>query len=358
MIKVVLKMDFSSSIDNCIAGVVNRETVLNRKISLFRKIKIFIYNIAVILFSPRINYSCEKIFFINGKSQNRSSFFKKDVLKIYHGNVYNNFIDIFNKPTLYSICSRKKRIELFFKTIKTYFINKNQICDFGSWLEYVVLENFIRCSSVEEIISRGHYDEYATWLGILSFQYGFIYSIYQHGVVAADEYVKNRIECNNFYAFDKYSINIFRSKIIRNESCNYYLYDFPSSVHFERIDKLPNNYYIGIAEQDNYEWTSRIIDMLLKTSNIRIILMLHPLSKNKYKYKKNSKIKVTSKKIINIDLLITENSTLALDYYKKQKDFKIIFTSNESKNTFLEYPFLYCESLNSIRQYIEKELQI
>lgn len=348
-------MRFYPNIENYNRGMNNRETVLKLKISNKRKVKILLYNIVVMFCSPQIGSEFDRIYFVNGKSQEYFNLDLENITKISHGNVYTNAKQFFLKPTLYSIYNRWERIAILFNAVKIYKKNKIKIGDFSSWFEYVVLEYFMHDAAFNEIIARGHYDEYATWIGLLAEEKLFKYSIFQHGVEVDDVKVRSKIFCNNLFAFDKYSIEIFKKNIIKNESCNYFLHDFPPSVLFESIVRTSDLFYIGIAEQCNKDWINRILKILSGVQGICIILMLHPLSREKYK--KDSRIIMTDKKILNIDLLITENSTLTLDYYRKRKDIRIIYTSVDSYNTFSEYPFILCETEKEIITLIMKGMK-
>ena len=81
--------------------------------------------------------------------------------------------------------------------------------------------------------------------------------------------------------------------------------------------------------------------------------MLHPLSKNKYNELLQENIHVTYKKIINLDLLIMDYSTLALDYFWANSLIDIIYTNKQGIETLKDYPFQYVETENELKKLVK-----
>lgn len=71
--------------------------------------------------------------------------------------------------------------------------------------------------------------------------------------------------------------------------------------------------------------------------------MLHPLSKHKFSKKDNEVLIEHDKKFLNLDYVLTESSTLIIDYYRQTATMPIFFTASNMKTCFLEYPFQYID---------------
>ncbi len=338
----------------CRKGLENRKVVST--ISSTRGVKVFIYNITVVLFSPKIG-RVAKVFFINGKSQNKLTLDIPNAKKIYHGFVYSKEIDVFNLPTLYCQRRRFQRLCRLLKWSFQFLSHKNEIKMFSAWIELCSLCDFLVQSGVKEVFGRGHYDEFSTWIGELSKILDFTYVIYQHGVEFSDINLPNKIYCDSVYTFDNYSSNVFRKFIIFNDSCNFSIYGFPPSVSFVEFPKKEKEMvYIGIAEQCNPDWINLVIKTLEADKSLFLIVMKHPLSSMNYIIEHG--LVDDTNKYFNIDYLLTEHSTIALDYYRAKSPARIIFTSSLIIDAFKEYPFIYCSDLRSITFVIRKELTL
>ena len=165
--------------------------------------------------------------------------------------------------------------------------------------------------------------------------------LYQHGIVLPTIKIPYKINYSKVYVFDRYSQQIFRDCYVSNTKCEYKIYDFKPSFDFQVIaNKKQDIFYIGIAEQSNPKWVESILDEIEKEfTDVKYVcyIMLHPNSNYQY-VRKN--VFTTREKYINIDVLITDFSTLPLDYYRQNKDVKIIFTKDVK--CFMDYPFIKC----------------
>ena len=328
----------------CRKGIENRKVVSKRTFS--RGLKVFIYNISVALFSPTIGRVAE-IFLVNGKSQNKLILDISNSKKIYHGFVYSKVTDIFDLPTLYCQRSIFQRLCKLIEWSFQFISHKNEIEVFSAWIELCSLCDFLVHSGVKEVIGRGHYDEFSTWLGELSKILDFKYIIYQHGVEFGDIDLPNKIYCDSVNTFDNYSSSVFRKHIISNDLCNYSIYNFQPSVLFVDIPKKERGMiYIGIAEQCNPDWINLVIKSLEVDKRLYLIVMKHPLSSMAYII--NHGLVDDNNKYFNVDYLLTEHSTIAIDYYRAKSPAKIIFTSPLIIDAFKEYPFIYYSDLRSI----------
>lgn len=249
--------------------------------------------------------------------------------------------------------SRWKRLSLVCTGIRTYKRRQNSdnIC---LWIDFLSIYEFIKTVKPTVIISRGHTDEFTTWFGEYAKAYGFSFEVYQHGVIGCADtaIIPEKIFYSKFFAFDHYSADYFKEHYVGNPDCKYTLYDFPASIRFEKINREKNRVYVGIGEQRNENWVNKILGILLSIEKeITIIIMRHPLSNIVYQSQNNVIIE-NQKKYNNIDFFITENSTLAIDYYRDKNTVKVIYTDPLAKECFSDYNFVFADNIYNLKELI------
>ena len=191
-------------------------------------------------------------------------------------------------------------------------------------------------------------------MGELSERLKFDLSIYQHGVVLRSVTIPHRIYCSYLYGFDSYSLEIFKANYIRNPDCRYEVYPFGPSISFDRLEREDGSFYVAIAEQYNPEWANQVIELVHRLLPCaKIIVMLHPYSKISYASQPGV-VEEGAKKYININLLLTESSTLALDYYRADKSLPIMYTAASATECFAGYPFIYAGNIGTLGCQIAK----
>lgn len=340
-------------INNFQNGIENAFTVIPNKFKKTRQIKLCIYYLLLFLFLPYKKIIANSVFFINGKSQRRMKFGYSHIAdeNIYHGFCYRSIREIRKLNTIVTPIKRSERLQLVVYVFRTYKIVKP--LGFTLWLEYNVFAFGLRNIGMSTVYSRGHYDEITTWISGFANLYGFNFDIYQHGVVMNNLCIPHKIKCNHFWAFDKYSIKVFTSNFF-DISHKAVVYNFTSSVDFEVLKREKGKIYIGIIDQCNKEWIDMIIESVRKSlNNCIFVVMLHPLSKHKFLRKDKGILIERDKKFLNLDYVLTESSTLIIDYYRDTGSIPVFFTSNSMKECFSEYPFQYIE-LEKVGETIER----
>lgn len=313
-----------------------------------RNLRVLAFYIFLTLFGKHQIHTTRELYFINGKTirNNKSCPAYEGKEYVYASDFFRSFHELMTFYTYVSPLKRTERCKVLFQAIKGYHKNRKRY-NFASFLDYSFLSRFLEKQKPEHIISRSHYDMLATWLGGLSQKLHFRYSIYQHGIISAAILVPNRFHCDEFFGFDQYSLDVFRNNYISNKDCHYEVYPFVSSVKFENIPRENGKFYIGLIEQNRKDW---ILDALaaLQSEDRFFVIMKHPSSTQDYSGLPEN-VTVTEKKYGNLDTVVTNNSTMILDYYRSGFPGQIYFTSEEFKDTFADYKSLHCLDFSGIQ---------
>ena len=344
------KFDFHKHFALFDHGIQNRLLFGASPFTKARNLKICLYYLLIAIFSPCKKGNPGSVYFIAGKGERNWKFEAEENadVKLYRGFCYNSFRELWQLYTVFSPFNRFERFAILVNMISVYLKNKKDVQYLSAWLEYSAYNCFFQRTKLHTFTARNHFDEFATWFGSFAQMYEFRFCVYQHGVVYDSVVLPHKIHCDHFYAFDNYSIGAFRKCYHGNPECQYEVYPFGSSVAFEEIQREPGKLYIGIAEQRNPKWTEQVIALTQKIPFAQVFVMMHPLSDANYNAENISLEK--SRKILNLDLLITENSTLALDYYRAYPQIRVAFTSELIRNCFADYPFTYVQSFEEMEK--------
>lgn len=290
--------------------------------------------------------------YVNGNKKKYADIEIGNLSNVYRGYMGNGFKEWRESLTFWSPFTRKERMFILIKTINLY-LEKKLHGDFAGWFEFNIIYTFCKKSSIKKLITRGHYDDINMWLGELSKIYNFEIEMYQHGIVLSEIKIPHKIHYSTVYVFDEYSRNVFTKNYVSNANCIYKIYDYKPSCKFEFIKNFNKScIYIGIGEQCNPKWTQEMINIIEKTYhdiNYKVFVMLHPNSQYEYNAKN---VEVCRIKYYNIDILLTEFSTLPLDYYRSKSDARVIFTLQT--DCYCNYPFVLCNTEEMIVKELEK----
>lgn len=338
--------------DVFLEGIENKLSIdKNFKYTSSINIKIIFYYIVLSLVTKYNNKVYEKLFLINGKSQRRMKFDYSDNKIIFRGICYKNFSELFFGYHFVSPFKRKDRIRIICSAFKT-FNNDNKYL-LGSWIEFNIIKNYFMKNNVSSFSTRSHYDEITTWISKFS-NNSFKLNVYQHGIVKRSDTISHKIKYDSLFAFDNYSIDVFKKNVILNNKCEYAIFPFLPSVNFTEYKKEKTYYYIGIIEQKNSHYINKIIDNISSVNNnIVFVIMLHPLSKNSYSG--NNIICEKIKKYSNLDMYITDSSTLLIDLCRAKINKNLIFTDPNMIECFSNYPTTFINDINEINTIIRKE---
>ncbi len=318
-----------------------------KKENIFRHIKILIFYFLLIIFNKKKDNLPDEVYINRGVNETHLIPFQYNKSSIIlRGKAFKSIVEFIENPSFVSMYCRAERIKININIVKEYIKNRKEIKHLSMWIEFCWIVKFIQRSNVKCIASCGHYDEITTWIALLSEIFYFKTVIIQHGFISSKIKLAHKIPCDEVVAFDNKSLNTFKQHIISNENCIYKVEKKPF-IQFQNLNRHMGYKYIGIIEQCNKEWVNNIIKVIetLKMKNIIFVILLHPLSSFKYVNEVgDSKIIITRKKISNLDLLIMECSTLAIDYYTAKIDIPILFTSADGVENLSEYPFVYVQS--------------
>ena len=327
-------------LDIYLRGKENKRTVASSVADTkSRGIKMLLYYFVTLIVSPYIKIS-DTVFYVNGSYKKFRDIGEiEGCQNIYRGYKYSTIREISSIPTFFSSMKRRQRFRVVHQALASYRKYKKRGVILSTWLEFNVLSEFMKTSHIKLILIRGHYDDVTTWIGDLSKLYGIRVVMYQHGVVSERITIPYKIRCDKINVFDNYSKNIFKNQYVDNEDCQYCIYPFKPSCLMQ--DKqYSTKYAIGIAEQCNFDWVNRII-LLIRSMHLDCTIFVMPHPNSHYK-ESGDNIIVTSDKVKNMDVLITENSTLALDYYRANNKQEIIYTDDFEE--YKDYPFHYCDT--------------
>jgi len=309
-------------IDIFLKGIQNDNSAGNLH-SKMQKLNILLFYSFAFLFSKKNRPSYPVVAFINGKRSYEKILPKKqDIFYVYHGTFFKKLYNIRQYSSAFSIMGYKDRISMIFSILKQYFENRSRIGSIVLWMEFSLIYNLIVKYQPSIIITPGFADRQTTWIAYICSDNKKKLEIYQHGIIFNEE-LPNKIPCSKIYAYDQFQVDLFKKYMIANSDCEYEITGFKSVLHFTDYDK-EGKVIVGIATQINQQVIYEIIEKLLEIRNdFLIIIMVHPSEQisNYDKYRGNSRIIVEpQRRYINLDLLITQNSTIAYDYLNS--DFK------------------------------------
>ena len=311
-----------------------------------KNIKILVYYLILIIvnnykYPSRID---SEFIIINGKRQRQLNSLdsKTNLSPIYCGDAFSSVRDVASLYTNLSNFSRIKRLIIVLEAIKSYFQLSlpSKTKNFAYWLDLCFWINWLFYIHPKRIKSYGHFDRLATEISILSNKFKYQFIIQQHGVVSDLLIVKKKILCHEAFVFNKIEQQKCQNRIILNSDC-IYKYNYINTLHFQKYPSK-GRFVIGIAEQPVPCMMEVITQIIKNFSFCIIIIMLHPKSSYSTYSSLLHKGKIEiykEKKISNINVLVTINSTLFLDYINTGYQGKIIIT--DSKSSFIAYKNIY-----------------
>ncbi len=346
---------FTDGIDNILATDIKEIEKANYKL---RTLKMILFYIITALFSKKKDLT-NQIYFIGRPDKEHVFSQNYSGSKIYRQRCINNFKDIRNKTTTISVFKRNERLKLIFqsinigrKLIKQSIIKKEYL---SYWVDFYIMWRFLEAERPDLVIHRFHYDEKATWIGELKKGLKYDVYIYQHGVVTGELNLPHRILADRFFCFDQYSMNYFKKEVLDDDIQEVTVYDFPDTIEFTVTSEVTKyKHIIGIAEQCDEKWTTNLVRGIIEKNNdCMVYIMLHPQSRADYScFDKYSNIKATTKKIENLDIIVTYNSTLIIDYYRHNNSYTIFFMSEKDREMYQDYPFIYTKNIDDIVHYV------
>ncbi len=289
------------------------------KQSTGQKLKIIIFIISCLLLSKTDRSKRETIAFINGNrnyEKMMGTINPED--QIFHGSAFKNPTNFKVRNSVFSGFRFRQRLKVIAEAIRLYPKSANITDILPYWLEFYTIYAMIRESGVKKILTTGISDRQTTWISFIADSMGIRFEIVQHGVIG-NEKPAHKLKCDKVQVINKLQIPLFQSNIIANETCVYEVKKFQSVIKFcEYIRKDETEIIIGIATQCYPVILRNIVEGLLKIDkDFIILLMLHPLEKrDEYKDIEDGKrvIIEPDKKYLNLDIMITQHSTIVYDY--------------------------------------------
>lgn len=328
-----------------------------QKTSYLKKMKIILYYLVLIFANDYLPEDEQKIHIINSKTQLRLSNIGGYV-NLYYGILPNKLRCLKEMNTVVSKFTKANRIQILFKAIRSYHA-KISNGNLAYWIDFNFWCNYLCNGKDTEILSNGHYDRLTTMLSYLCESEGIAFSIQQHGLIAKEQNLPVKIFCNQLYAFDDNEIAKFKKNVILNETCIYHK-RYINDVRF--VSSAKDTFTIGIIEQPG-NISEDVISMVLSVfPKAKIIIMLHPLSKQA-QYKKFADmpnlIFSSKEKEWNLDLLVSTASTLAYDYIQNNFQAPILFV--DVTNVFPDYRnsyknLIYIESMTELKLRLKEQI--
>lgn len=324
-------------------GIENLSAIGRKEqLGITTSIKILVFYIILCILAEYQN-SGKKLFFINGIPEVK----RKDPTDGTYNRIYVRkfslkFKDLVNWTSLPSLLTRQKR---FGAVIYALFHQPKGGHNLGRWIEFTLLAKIFQTYSLDKVASFGHYDEFTYWLTSLCEEKGVHYTMYQHGITMDSIQVPNKIYSNKVHIYNQYSENVFKTKIIGFSECEYIVDGFKTNIHFSQIRKESGKKYIGIIDQTFPDWIKQVTAAVSEIEDCVAVIMLHPLTKVGYfKEDENKKIVETREKYDNLDCIISDFSTLVLDYLSMGYDAPIVCTSKDAvEGLYKEYSLQYID---------------
>lgn len=329
-----------------------------------------IYVLLGVVFSKRVREASNRIAWVNGSRGYEKLYADSNFVVVHHGTFFKNPIKFFLHLSIFSVIPRIERVRLFIKAMVNY--GEIKTGNIGYWLEYYFIFEFIQRTVPKVIASPHTFDRQISWITCLSHKLGVEIEINQHGITPSNLAIPNKVYCNRFYAISDEEIIVSKNNIVANwEKCEFLVEPFTSVISFAEFSRSDEMIVIGIATQCNRLYTEKILNYLkdekyYDCKNSKIILMLHPLDDPKnYKQMANHRVHVAVKeKYLNVDVLITENSTIVYDYILENYNGLILQIDKEATCNFMgvknlvnfsdmeeaiKYLGKYCENLNNTK---------
>lgn len=320
-------------------GIANLRAIgKTEQFSLKSSIKIFLFYVYICAVAKPQKID-GNIFFINGCSEaKRDSPTGEKYNRIYIRKFSSNTNILSKMPSLVALISIKDRITTILKSLISTPKGGHYL---GRWLEYQLLSVMLEKHNIKKVSSFGHYDEFTYWLTEICKERSIYYTMYQHGIVMDSITVPNKINCDEIHVYNKYSEKIFRNRIIKKSTCKYIVDGFKSNINFKKISKEKGMNYIGIVDQTFPEWLNFVVRSILEINNFIPVVMLHPLSQENILGRGNNIIE-TRDKYDNLDCIISDFSTLILDYVSIGYSGPIVCTNKGAcEGIFGEYNLHY-----------------
>jgi hypothetical protein len=281
-----------------------------------RKISLVIYILAGIVLAKRKDVTKGDVAWVNGRRGYEKNYENGKCRVIHHGTFFSNPCRLRKEESVFSYFSRGDSFKKVVRAILAY--KKSGIKNLPYWLEFVFISDAMYMMLPSRVFTPHISDRHATWISYIVRKYNGKLIIHQHGVCTNNP---NKIFCNQFYALSQEQCEYCKSNLIKNDDCAFSISTINSVVKFHKMEKAEGT-LVGIASQCNADFVFGIVEAIRRNGcedlkNAKIVIMLHPLEKAKhYKSLKDGNIVIESRrKYINIDILITANSTIIYDYY-------------------------------------------
>jgi len=287
-----------------------------------QRIKIYLFLVITVLLSRYRKIKEPTLVWINGNRGYEKNYTGENQYLVFHGTAFKRMSNYFSFNSVMSCQSFPERIRIFVRAVKIYYNSMEKIRLLPYWIEFSYICSLIQKSEVKNILTTSIYDRHITWISYLACEYHMEMKIYQHGVIG-DETIEHKIICSKMYVLNESQIAIMKNNIVKNEDCEYEKKELKSVIEFAFYPdkRLP---LIAIATQCNPKIIDGMTTALLQLDEeFCLILMLHPLEKKKAyrQYLQDKRVKIEPKnKYINLEILITQHSTIVYDYI--QNDFK------------------------------------
>lgn len=311
------------------ASIANQEC-LDKKLNSIYKIKYFFWYMMLIFISPYKKFHDDYLAFaVTPISLNRvKDFYKGNIFCL--GRMNSKISNMRKNISMVSPYSVIKRIILTLNGTKFYIKHYKKVKkNFGIFLEYFAINEYIKKHSPKKVIYSGMYDRYCTFITNLAKEYGIETIGVQDGA-AIDINVPYKVYCDKMYAFDEFEAETIK-KFMLNKDCEYIYTGFISYLKWETYDKKGKK-VIAVASQDWFtDKTKELVRAIankLDTEKYELIVYPH-YRETKSQYddimREFPQIKIiTDVRHSNIDLLITFYSTIVYDFWSVNKNLPVI----------------------------------
>lgn len=293
-------------------------------------VKHFIWLLVLLIFSPKINTNDRDIIFVYSELHIKIIGCKEKENVIGLGKYLCDFNSIRKHKSIYSVWNIRKRIKVYlsglFFGIKFYRLLKVPLTYI---IEYYSIDIFLKQMDIRSVVCAGIFDRYATVLSFLCKGKNIKFIGTQHGIVATTA-IPHKVYFDEYNVFDECELSVAK-KIIENTDCKYNVKIFESNVMWSQIENY-GKLIIAIASQDRHtNVTKRLVKLLceeIDLNKIRLILYPHyreDISVYQKIQQDYPELYISHhERYYNIDILITYYSTIAYDYFQKNKSIDIM----------------------------------